>query len=256
MIRLLVILALLITSVATAAAGGELPTVANQRLQAGLGHFRAQRYGEAIAEFRAGYRSAPRPEFLFAIAQAERLRGDCEAAVELYQQFLASEPPQAQRQAAEQGLERCAPAAAEPPMAAPVSMRVTSRVEPEASAAPSSGDTLIRTGVARRWYHDRTAHVLTGAATISLVLGASAYAASSDAVESARAASDDAVADAQLDRAVRQRTVGAVALTAGVALLGGAIYRYVTAEDESSAGSGIELGIDDRGVRVGLAGHF
>jgi tetratricopeptide (TPR) repeat protein len=74
----------------------------------GLALYAAKDYGAAIQELEAGYALDPRREFLFAEAQAQRLAGDCQRAVPLYQRFLTSEPSPLQASAAQVGLARCA----------------------------------------------------------------------------------------------------------------------------------------------------
>jgi hypothetical protein len=80
----------------------------------GLGHYAARDFHRAIAEFEAAFALAPRPELLFAEAQAFRLDGDCPRALELYHRFLATHPPPLQVQATQLGLDRCAASAASP----------------------------------------------------------------------------------------------------------------------------------------------
>lgn len=46
------------------------------------------RYDEAVTELLAGYGVDPKPDFLYAIGQAERKRGDCKAAIRYYQQYV------------------------------------------------------------------------------------------------------------------------------------------------------------------------
>jgi hypothetical protein len=100
---------------------------ADRRLEAGIRWYRAQKYAEAIAEFQAGYQLDPRPEFLYALAQAQRLSGNCKAALVAYQAFLGTSPSEAQATEAQQHIEQCR--AAEPP---PVAV-----VVPPPSPAPS-----------------------------------------------------------------------------------------------------------------------
>jgi tetratricopeptide (TPR) repeat protein len=73
----------------------------------GLAFYGAKDYRAAFAELEAGYAVDPRREFLFAEAQAQRLAGDCQRAVPLYQRFLATDPSPVQVNAAQVGLARC-----------------------------------------------------------------------------------------------------------------------------------------------------
>jgi tetratricopeptide (TPR) repeat protein len=77
----------------------------------GLAHYAARDFHRAIAEFEAAFALDPRPELLFAEAQAFRLDGDCPRALELYRRFLATRPPPLQVQATQLGLDRCAESA-------------------------------------------------------------------------------------------------------------------------------------------------
>jgi len=46
------------------------------------------RYDDAVTELLAGYGVDPRPDFLYALGQAERKRGNCKAAIRYYQQYV------------------------------------------------------------------------------------------------------------------------------------------------------------------------
>jgi hypothetical protein len=58
----------------------------------GLKLFQSQRYDEAIALFRSAYVLLPTPGLLYNLAQAQRLKGDCKAAVATYREFLLRDP--------------------------------------------------------------------------------------------------------------------------------------------------------------------
>jgi len=98
----------------------------------GLGHYAARDFHRAIAELEGAFALDPRPEFLFAEAQAFRLDGDCPRALELYHRFLATRPPPLQVQATQLGLDRCAAAA---------STRAASASVVAASSAPPGATT-------------------------------------------------------------------------------------------------------------------
>lgn len=65
---------------------------ARQHFQAGEAHYRAERYAQAIDEYRAAYAALPEPAFLFNIAQAYRLGGDTTQAIEHYRRYLRLVP--------------------------------------------------------------------------------------------------------------------------------------------------------------------
>jgi tetratricopeptide (TPR) repeat protein len=105
-----------------------LGAAAHEHLERGLRYYDTQRYEEAIREFRDGYALEPDPQFLYALGQAERKRGNCTAAVELYRTYLRSAPTDRQARVAEEQIARCT--SAEPVVAAPAA-------PPPALAPPS-----------------------------------------------------------------------------------------------------------------------
>jgi tetratricopeptide (TPR) repeat protein len=68
---------------------------AHARSDEGLAAFNQGRYREAIALFDEAYALSPMPLLLFNSAQAHRLKGDCQEALELYHLYLreAASPP-------------------------------------------------------------------------------------------------------------------------------------------------------------------
>lgn len=107
-------------------------------------------YAAAIRDLEAGYALDPRRDLLFAAAQAERLSGDCRAAVVLYQRFLETKPPAVQVDATHVALARCAQELARRPE---VVVTTTTPAPPPRPAPPSWrrdpwGLALTATGVA------------------------------------------------------------------------------------------------------------
>jgi hypothetical protein len=58
----------------------------------GLGHYRRGEYDLAIMEFQASYSLRPLPDLLFNIAQAYRLQGNCNKALQSYAEYLRVAP--------------------------------------------------------------------------------------------------------------------------------------------------------------------
>jgi tetratricopeptide (TPR) repeat protein len=107
---------------------------ARRHFLAGKQAFEAQSYAAALREFEAGYAIEPRPGFLLNMGHAARRLGDLPRAHELYQAFLATDPPADERGVAEKlvaELERDVPALRRPasPLAA---------TPPRLALAPSS----------------------------------------------------------------------------------------------------------------------
>jgi hypothetical protein len=119
----------------------------------GSTYFEAQFYSKAVDEFKAGYVIDQNPEFLYAIAQGERLDGDCKDAVNAYRQFLAksaasSDPTDAaKRQNAQAMVDNCTTSATPtPPSPSPTKQKATTAApkapavtSPKTRVAPSSG---------------------------------------------------------------------------------------------------------------------
>ena len=215
-----------------------LTPAARERYEAGLAHYAARRFPEAIQALRAAYALEPRREILFAEAQATRLGGDCAAAVPLYQRFLDSDPPARQLEAARIALARCRDAAAAPPPAAPLAPAAPPPAAPPepVKPAPPPGP----------WYRDPTGAVLAGSAAIALGVGTGFLIAAGQAN----------------DRANRQRSYGDYEVhrieaesrrrTGRLLLLGGAIL------GAAAAGRYVWLGWspDGREARLALGGRF
>lgn len=90
---------------AAPATAGEV--TAKERVAKGLEFYQAGNYDAAILEFKTAYAAAPSPTILFPWAQAERLRGNCREAIDLYQRFIDSGPPPKQVEAASTNRQEC-----------------------------------------------------------------------------------------------------------------------------------------------------
>jgi hypothetical protein len=140
-----------LASIATvAAASAEVPMLpeARRHLDAGVQLYTSQRYVAAIEEFREGYQIDPRPEFLYAMAQAERLNGDCRSAITAYRSFLRAGPSAKQVAAASQHIDECVallateasrPIASEPVVDAGMLIPITQKPDVEGLPVPTNG---------------------------------------------------------------------------------------------------------------------
>jgi hypothetical protein len=213
---------------------------ARTRLEQGLVHYNAREYELAITAFAAGYAIDPRRDFLFAMAQAERLSGDCPTAVVLYEKFLASQPPAAQERAARDNLGRCRtaltsrPEEAEPVATAAVPAALpaaTRHLAPAAILAPA----VPRDRGSPPWYHDELGVTLLGASVASLGVGAGYLVASRSAESAAQDAATYGESMALFERAEHRRTVAWIGFGAGAALLTSAAVRYLWFPAEPSS---------------------
>src|SRR5690242_4138817 len=85
----------------------EMKPEARAHLERGLRLYDAHDYAQAVDEFTRGFELDPRPEFLYALGQAERLSGDCEHALASYERFLRTSPSEAQVASTQKNIERC-----------------------------------------------------------------------------------------------------------------------------------------------------
>ncbi|MCA9649832.1 MAG: hypothetical protein KC501_07985 [Myxococcales bacterium] len=70
-------------------------------------HFEAQEWDLAVEALMEAYAEDPDPAFIYARAQAERMRGKCSVAVALYRRFLEMEPSERQRADTERHIRLC-----------------------------------------------------------------------------------------------------------------------------------------------------
>jgi len=194
---------------------------ARARYDRGIELFTAKDYAGAIRELEAGHAIEPRREFLFAEAQALRLQGDCKRAVALYQQFLASDPTPVQVNATHIALSRCAQQLASeptPPNKTSATPNIDTLPPPPPPASPPPP-----------WYREPLGAALLGAGVIGLGVGTGFLIASSSAEDDAARATTYPEYKRSWDSAASRRDVAVVALVAGGALTGAALYRYLRA---------------------------
>ena len=145
-------------------------------------HHELREYDQAIEACRAGYKLWPLPGFLFNIAQAYRLKGDCAEALEFYRSYLRADPAARNRAKVEAfmaEMARCrakvearrAPPSAPPPTEPPVVREPPpQRVQPPARVPPAQPPLHADGGGS-----SRRIVMLLAAATAAGALGASLY---------------------------------------------------------------------------------
>lgn len=204
---------------------------AKAKLQEAQAAFKAEDFAAAAAAVEAAYIIEPNPILLYPWAQAERSRGNCAAAVELYQRFLDSEPPEAAATPARENMQRCqeqleAEAAAQPEEETDVVEEVIEE-EPEPEPEPPPVTPKDDEPKAKAWYADPVGGVLVGVGVVGVGVGAGLMGAgASKAGKAADVDSHSAYLDAR-DQATGLRNGGAIALSIGGALIVGGVVRYV-----------------------------
>jgi hypothetical protein len=197
----------------------------------GLAEHRAGSFGAAASAFKRAFELTPRPDYLYAWAQAERLGGNCAVAVPLYQRLLALHLPASRREAAERGISLCQ-LAAPPPIPAPAPVARPAPVEPPAPvAAPKPAAVLPGAAVrhpapGRAWYADPWAGGLLALGVASVGAGAGCFVLASAAERSARDAATYPDHERWADRAQSRRLAAWISVGLGGGLLVAAAVRY------------------------------
>lgn len=197
-------------------------------LERGLRSYAVGHYPEAIASFQRGYEMEPRPEFLYALAQAQRMSGDCRGAVASYRAFLRTTPPERAAAPARQNLQRCEeliaasppeavtppPATVETPLPPPPQQQVVERPPP---LPPPP------------WYRDRAGLALGIAGLGTAAAGAVLWGlgeAGARSLADAKQYSTFAANGANADRYGSERIAGIICVSVGGALVVTSIGRF------------------------------
>lgn len=216
--------------------------IQNAYLIEGLKHFETKSYEKAIQLFQTGYELDPKPEFLFALGQAERLSGDCRSAIVYYKDFQTSKASDQAKKAAKQQQDKCTAALGSNPVVAKTS-KVIPKSQLNLNARPiapkeANGPALnfqseqSKTIKRKAWYKDWAGGLLLGAGVTAGVGSIYLFQQSNNQLTAANDASnyqnyESSVNDA---RFTRKLSFGAAAL--GAAFLTGAAWRYKTHDRE------------------------
>ena len=184
-------------------------------------------------EYAREYERTGDPALLFGQAQALRRAGDCTSAIEVFERYVATDPPDADEAAASEAMQACREIvdASDPPPPEPTPPRPEPEPEPPPRPPP------------RRWYADPAGGALVGIGGVLAATGAGlfggAYARQREQPESEADLEDRT----RVTRALWGSGL-ALLVTGGVAMVAGAIRWGVVARKneriEASAG-GITL---------------
>jgi tetratricopeptide (TPR) repeat protein len=219
------LLLLLVARVAVAAPGDEL-------LQRGLRSYAVGRYDEAIDAFQRGYELSARADFLYALGQAQRMKGDCRAAIASYRAYLRTAPSERAAVPARQNIDRCEHELANAPPPTPP----PAPVEPATPPAP----TIVVVTPKPRVRDDRAAAILAGLGGAALVSGAVLWGVGESGARSlADATTYDQFAAHGHEAATfdGERIGGIVAVAVGGALVTVAVARWAWLARHLSAAS-------------------
>jgi tetratricopeptide (TPR) repeat protein len=229
---------------------------AKDHLQAGTKLYNVQDYAKAADEYQQAYLLDPKPEYLYALAQSQRLAGDCDKAVRSYQAFIRSKPKAEQAEKAQKNIERCQediqaraagqappppediPALPPAPPDLPDEKVIVVAPPPPPEKSYVVGHLLVGGGVAIG--AASTLLFLHGRGTINDLNSSPDY-----DTFTARKSS--------IDSAKSQQTLGAVGMAAGVALIGGGIVYYAL---HSAATETLAVTPTAGGAAVTIGGKF
>lgn len=193
-------------------------------LKKGIELYKAGKYAEARVQIEKAYKADRKPETLFALAQAERLAGDCMAAAAHYKQVISEVSDLNVAKLVQQNLLLCEPSEDKPePKSEPAP-----KVEDKPEAAPVEPKIIERTVVREERKTDKLAAVMLGGGMLALGAAGGLYVAASsnaDAADLARSLEDH---DSLADKAKTERTLMYVAAGAGAVMLGVAVFRFAT----------------------------
>jgi len=214
-----------------------------------------QDWPSAIREFEAAFQDEQKPDFLWGLAQAQRLSGDCKAAINTYKSYRRSEISAEQSAAADSRIQHCeedlqqkatqAAATPKPQLASP----------PPSAAVPSTGSTKTlaeRPEPPRPFYADAFGDVLLLTGVAAAGAGTYFLLAANSAMQNARNASYTSY-DSDTRHASREQLVGVTTLAGGGLFVACGVLRFLTLGD-SSSGPGTALTLTPLGFD--LRGRF
>jgi tetratricopeptide (TPR) repeat protein len=218
-------------------------------LDRGLRYYDTQQYEEAAEAFRQAYMADPKPEILYALAQAYRMSGKCERAREAYQSFLRTNPDARKAEAARVNMDRCEPKPPpQPPVTAPAP--VAAAPAPTPKPQPVERDA---TG-SSPWYTDPIGDVLTVGGLAGLTLAGVFHVIENGHESQMESAVTYGDYESSHSDANRARKITVVSGTAGGVLLVAGVVRYLTRSSDAS--SEVSASIDSHGGGISWLGTF
>jgi tetratricopeptide (TPR) repeat protein len=190
----------------------------------GIALYKAGKYADASATLQRSYELSSKPETLFALAQAERLAGDCKSATQHYQQLFDQVSDFNVAKMVEKSMAMCLKDEPPPPP-------TTAPAPVQAAPPPPQVITMVVTRDVA--HHDVIAETSMGVGAVALGAAAGFYmaeVANRDAADAARTLDDHVAAQ---NRATTDERVMFAAAGAGVALMGFAVFRWVRGDESS-----------------------
>ena len=180
----------------------------------GIDAYKAGDYTKAATLLERAYKADPKPETLFALAQAERLGGKCAKAIPHYKKLLEKTTDLSQAKLIQNNLGLC------------------ETVEKPAEEPPKP---VTKTVVREVNKSDRLATAMLGGGMLAIGGSVGLFLAASGATSDAKAARTLDDHDRFLDRATRDRVLAFVAGGVGAGLVVGAIVKWKVGGEKTTA---------------------
>jgi tetratricopeptide (TPR) repeat protein len=222
--KLAILAAQLVAMTALARDAAADPT-ARGLFKQGIEDYKAQKYEAAAAALKQSYALDPKPDVLFALAQAERLGGHCPDAVTHYKKLLESISDLPTAKVVQNSLALCPQPEAEKPRPA----EPPSRPEP-----PPPPRTITKTVVREVRHTDVVATTLAAGGMLGLGAGGGLFLASrnsQDAADHARTLDDH---ERFTNRTATERMASFIAGGTGAVMIGVAVVRWARGGEASS----------------------
>jgi tetratricopeptide (TPR) repeat protein len=242
--KLLACAALAVAGLTTAAHADPAADAAKKGFEA----FKAGKYDEAVKHLKKSYDLDAKPETLYALAQAERLSGDCTSAAAHYHKVIDQMPDLNVSKLVQQNLSLCEK---DQPKAEP-----TPEPAPAAAApAPAPEPKIVTKTVVREVSHtDKLAMGMLAGGTLAIGASVGLYLAARSNDDASLEVFNRDDYNSLRDKASTERTAMYVAGVAGVAMLGVAVWRY-TRHDETSS-SDVAVVPTETGGTLWVSGRF
>jgi tetratricopeptide (TPR) repeat protein len=235
------VIAIAITLAAVLAAPGNLE--AAEAAQHGERAYAAERFSEAASAFAEAYRLDPKPAYLYALAQAERLGDRCDLAIEHYEAFVRRVSDEVAAQTARTNIEACNAALA---TMAPPAAPLEPEVEPEPDETPVDSPSTSPVAPAR----DPWGMVAVCAGAALLVTGATLQGVARREQGRADRADHVFAYEQGIERAVRLDRASIPVLVVGGALALGGIVRLAVLARRSGRTPKTAWAVDAAGLHL------
>ncbi len=222
-------LAILAAVIALGVSGTASADQAAELFKQGTEAYKQGKYDDAARLLAKAYDLDKSPNTLFALAQAERLMGECKPAVVHYKKVLEQISDLNVAKLVQQNLSLC-------------EKQEPSEPRSEGTKAEPAPPQVITKTVTRDVGHsDKVATTLGVIGGIALGASAGLYMAASSNKDAAPNAKTLDYSHTLSDRAASEQTMSFVAAGVGVAALGYAIYRWTSGGSESTSSSAVSV---------------